>query len=1471
MENDFYTESKEPKSSKEVKKLCEELYDHLDDEFEYGVIKDGKLKKHPSNKDIERYYHFQSPEEFEKYGGGICTDFAEYEEKWLTEHGVTCRKFYVITETPPDYDTHTYVVIPCEDKFIWVEWAMEKLEGVHIFNNLRDLHKMVAWGCFSSSKNKEHLNGVKYSVLEYTGKHPEYGCSMEDFMDWMSEHGKWSFDDMAKKEKPNVVMEQFFDEGFKENRKKNKREHEYEKYLEIDMVWDIERLQRKVSVLSFQSDSRSIVLEMTKILTSWNAHRLKFLTDMKLDRIAETEWSLLLKSSRKKIMKLEAEIRAHIARVPLEGSGKLNRKVWKLFKDLRNAYVQEFEASRPLLERICKTAANVAFVLASYEETLNDDGVFTEGYRHSMYDGDDPKKEFKKAIKLYENIIFLRDYSNLKKMTKTECVDMLCETYNILAEIYDTIQEDYDELPTKTSRLGFAEKPKSSSKHRRDIDRLIWEIRRNIIELDKTAWSRDGVRAITEKMLDVYEYEQREMSQIDPFFNKILGKGVAKASNSLIRGIHEYSQFDTMDDADLYQEAKLSSDDRKELKDKQFGIPSLRKYPLTDEKHVLQAVRFFNKAPEEHKEELAKNIVKRAKQLGMDWEKWESIKPYLDDNVQEAVYYLNPQNGNMAVRVKTPPPVKDPDGGEMYEMDEIIIPFIRLANRKGYKTKFCCAGHGPQGPMLDGTHSRANHSANLQPYVMFDKKYDLGKLPSGWKPDEDIVYPNDELTIRYEMRHTMPDHKKDWHTYLDIYNEIIDAWKSLCTHFEKLPDISKSESKQESWEYQFYDTEIYQEGPIFAATFGGFLAADELHKHHKKKKKKKAIAAGIGAAALAGLAGAGALYQKQKKDDKAPYYPIQRTHPDAKKDNKIYDVKDFKYDKVYFGTPNEYKDGIDCDRPLFVTPYKSLACIFAVSRKRKELGIPDGRFNYDYKEWGQPKHEYIDEIHMTVEGLPDEEEHTMKDIEGYVYEVDVSDLKDHIGKYQWMTPQLEYLIYDVDHIDWSNQKKVNVTVHWKGKKSNNPNYHPFQEAVDINDLKQQTGEVFNQALEIKYGCLDENGERITSSPFKDSWQMIANYHSQSIQSMQESKLGVCFEHSFYVAYLLKQRNLPYQTFFLNCNIEHEENHSLDTTFWHQFTIVPNDTDSVVLIETSLTKEENGVFLVQDMEDAVQHLIKSFHIQLSPEDQELMKQDLIDVSTLEPRDGETYIGYIDRVYREGKAIKDEINIKKKNNLVRVYWDYLNEKQYLTEEGQKVYQQIQEMDESTSFDIATLVNVPQLLTEEGQNFHNNSGIYKGEGFFEMTPKKLESTLKGFIQESYMENHHNTLKEKYHYIPLTKQSIKKYQHQGVFKYGLHQCRVNDNTKGAIYIDENHVVVGYFAVEKKTNGERWITALEVSEEFQGHGFGVDLLQLAVDEYGAEYLSCNKENKKALHLYGQHGWKTYDESDNKYFMKLNS
>lgn len=64
-------------------------------------------------------------------------------------------------------------------------------------------------------------------------------------------------------------------------------------------------------------------------------------------------------------------------------------------------------------------------------------------------------------------------------------------------------------------------------------------------------------------------------------------------------------------------EATLTSKERNALSDKHFGLPKERKYPLTDKEHVTKAIQFFKFAPANKKSELANNINKRAKELGM--------------------------------------------------------------------------------------------------------------------------------------------------------------------------------------------------------------------------------------------------------------------------------------------------------------------------------------------------------------------------------------------------------------------------------------------------------------------------------------------------------------------------------------------------------------------------------------------------------------------------------------------------------------------------------------------------------------------------------------------------------------------------------------------------------------------------------------------------------------------------------------
>lgn len=64
-------------------------------------------------------------------------------------------------------------------------------------------------------------------------------------------------------------------------------------------------------------------------------------------------------------------------------------------------------------------------------------------------------------------------------------------------------------------------------------------------------------------------------------------------------------------------EKALTAKQRKEIPNKEYGLPKKRKYPMPDKKHVRAAIRFFNYVDKEDEAELARNINKMAKKYGM--------------------------------------------------------------------------------------------------------------------------------------------------------------------------------------------------------------------------------------------------------------------------------------------------------------------------------------------------------------------------------------------------------------------------------------------------------------------------------------------------------------------------------------------------------------------------------------------------------------------------------------------------------------------------------------------------------------------------------------------------------------------------------------------------------------------------------------------------------------------------------------
>lgn len=165
------------------KSVCEDMVNELS-RFKYGLGYNGSIH-HGSSKDFDEKYRFESPEEFEKNGGGICFDYVEFEEGYLEAYGYACRKFYISTDTR-DGDTHTFILVDDgKGGFIYPEVAFELMKGVYEVKSPEEAALKVMDHIFDINDNDKKYDEIKYYVWEYEG-HPPYGSTMKETTEYFS-------------------------------------------------------------------------------------------------------------------------------------------------------------------------------------------------------------------------------------------------------------------------------------------------------------------------------------------------------------------------------------------------------------------------------------------------------------------------------------------------------------------------------------------------------------------------------------------------------------------------------------------------------------------------------------------------------------------------------------------------------------------------------------------------------------------------------------------------------------------------------------------------------------------------------------------------------------------------------------------------------------------------------------------------------------------------------------------------------------------------------------------------------------------------------------------------------------------------------------------------------------------------------------------------------------------------------------
>lgn len=158
------------------------LNDRLND-YEYMVPNNGNPITHIKNDDFVKYYILLSPNEFEKYKGGICWDYVAYEAMYFRAKypNIKFETYYQVIDNRNDNPTHTFLIFEFNKKWYWFESSWKPNCGVYGFDNKND--------CIEYIMQKLKLPGKNYGtyICKFDATDATmYGMNCVGYMNYMS-------------------------------------------------------------------------------------------------------------------------------------------------------------------------------------------------------------------------------------------------------------------------------------------------------------------------------------------------------------------------------------------------------------------------------------------------------------------------------------------------------------------------------------------------------------------------------------------------------------------------------------------------------------------------------------------------------------------------------------------------------------------------------------------------------------------------------------------------------------------------------------------------------------------------------------------------------------------------------------------------------------------------------------------------------------------------------------------------------------------------------------------------------------------------------------------------------------------------------------------------------------------------------------------------------------------------------------
>ena len=187
-----------------------------------------------------------------------------------------------------------------------------------------------------------------------------------------------------------------------------------------------------------------------------------------------------------------------------------------------------------------------------------------------------------------------------------------------IANMEEKIYQDLSDTE-KTSRI-FELKMNCSNIYNDCVD-----IIEQLSNVPKTSFNKDVIESVLHDLINLKQYtieyvtnvfDSKSYSENKVWYNKT--KVVMDAVRNVLKElVKQTKKQDIVDDTHI-TEAALNTKQRNKLKDSDFGLPKERKFPIHDRAHVKSALRFFSDCPENKKPELAKRILSKAKEFGVE-------------------------------------------------------------------------------------------------------------------------------------------------------------------------------------------------------------------------------------------------------------------------------------------------------------------------------------------------------------------------------------------------------------------------------------------------------------------------------------------------------------------------------------------------------------------------------------------------------------------------------------------------------------------------------------------------------------------------------------------------------------------------------------------------------------------------------------------------------------------------------------